>query len=173
MSIKTTAILTAIIVLISHPLPVKAEIPFESWSIERRASEAHIEDVDEFILISSITEAESNRSQTDNEGRIMVAICILNRVNDETGRFPNTISGVIGQSGQFSTCRRHSDGSLYSVTERTDLSDLAVIEAVRRIVSGEAPAVLWFNCIGFCSWGTPYRNPESANGTYGGNYFST
>lgn len=171
MSIKTTAILTAIIVLISHPLLVKAEIPFESWSIERRASEAQIEDVDEFILISSITEAESNRSQTDNEGRIMIAICIMNRVNSD--RFPNTISGVIGQSGQFSTCRRHSDGSLYSVTERTDLSDLAVIEAMRRIEEGEAPAVLWFNCIGFCSWGTPYRNPDSANGTYGGNYFST
>lgn len=159
---KAIAILTACMVLIAHPFPIKANLPFEEWSVERRASEAHIEDVDEFILLSSITEAESNRSQTDNEGRIMIAICILNRVNDD--RFPDTITGVISQSGQFSTCRRHSDGTYYSVTERTDLSDLAVIEAIRRIESEEAPAVLWFNCIGY-NYGTPYA-------CIGGNYFS-
>ena len=156
------AILTAIMVLISHPFPIKANLPFEEWSIERRASEAQIEDVDEFILLSSIVEAESNRSQTDNEGRIMIAICIINRVNSD--RFPNTITEVISQSGQFSTCRRHSDGTYYSVTDRTDLSDQAVIEAVRRIEEGEAPAVLWFNCIGY-NYGTPYA-------CVGGNYFS-
>ena len=159
---KLIAFLTAIVILFPHSLSVKANLSFDDMSLERRASEAHIEDVDEFILLSSITEAESNRSQTDNEGRIMVAICILNRVNDDG--FPDTITGVISQSGQFSTCRRHSDGTYYSVTERTDLSDQAVIEAVRRIESGEAPAVLWFNCIGY-SYGTPYGN-------IGGNYFS-
>jgi len=108
---KHIAILTACMVLISSIIPIKGNLPFEQWSVERRASEAHIEDVNEFILLSSITEAESNRSQTDNEGRIMVAICILNRVNDD--RFPDTITGVISQSGQFSTCRRHSDGTYY------------------------------------------------------------
>lgn len=159
---KLIAFLTAIVILFPHSLSVKANLSFDDMSLERRASEAHIEDIDEFILLSSITEAESNRSQTDNEGRIMVAICILNRVNDDG--FPDTITGVISQSGQFSTCRRHSDGTYYSVTERTDLSDQAVIEAVRRIESGEAPAVLWFNCIGY-SYGTPYGN-------IGGNYFS-
>ena len=162
---KVIAVMAACMVLFSHYIPVKASAPFESWSIERRAEEAGIEDVSEFILISSITEAESNRSQTDNEGRIMIAICILNRVNDDTGRFGEGITGVISQSGQFSTCRRHSDGSYYSVTDRTDLSDQAVIEAVRRIEAGEAPAVLWFNCIGYNSWGTPYA-------CVGGNYFS-
>ena len=160
---KLIAFLTAIVILFPHYLPVKANLSFDDMSLERRASEAHIEDVEEFILLSSITEAESNRSQTDNEGRIMVAICILNRVNDD--RFPDTITGVISQSGQFSTCRRSSNGSYYSVTERTDLSDQAVIEAVRRIEAGEAPAVIWFNCIGY-SYGTPYGN-------IGGNYFST
>lgn len=159
---KLIAFLTAIVILFPHCLSVKANLSFDDMSLERRASEAHIEDVEEFILLSSITEAESNRSQTDNEGRVMVAICILNRVNDDG--FPDTITGVISQSGQFSTCRRHSDGTYYSVTERTDLSDQAVIEAVRRIESGEAPAVLWFNCIGY-SYGTPYGN-------IGGNYFS-
>ena len=163
--IRGISILAACMVVFTHLIPVKADLPFEDWSIERRASEAQIEDVDEFILLSSIVEAESNRSQTDNEGRIMIAICILNRVNDDAGRFGEGITGVIGQSGQFSTCRRASDGSLYSVTERSNLSDLAVIEAVRRIEAGEAPAVLWFNCIGYNSWGTPYA-------CVGGNYFS-
>ncbi len=162
---KGISLLTACMVLISHLLIIKADLPFELWSDERRASEAHIEDVNEFILLSGIVEAESNRSQTDNEGRIMIAICILNRVNDDTGRFGEGITGVISQSGQFSTCRRASDGSYYSVTDRTDLSDQAVIEAVRRIEEGEAPAVLWFNCIGY-SYGTPY-------GCIGGNYFSS
>jgi hypothetical protein len=161
--IRGISILAACMVVFTHLIPVKADLPFEDWSIERRASEAQIEDIDEFILLSSIVEAESNRSQTDNEGRIMIAICIMNRVKSD--RFPNTITGVIGQSGQFSTCRRHSDGSLYSVTERSDLSDMAVIEAVQRIEAGEAPAVLWFNCIGYNSWGTPYAY-------VGGNYFS-
>ena len=138
-------------------LSVKAMEPMEPWERVNMTEE-------EFILLSSITEAESNRSQTDNEGRIMIAICILNRVNDETGRFGEGITGVISQSGQFSTCLRASDGTYYSVTERTELSDQAVIEAVRRIESGEAPAVLWFNCIGY-SYGTPYGN-------IGGNYFS-
>ena len=115
-TIRGISILAACMVVFTHLIPVKADLPFEDWSIERRASEAQIEDVDEFILLSSIVEAESNRSQTDNEGRIMVAICILNRVNDEEGRFGEGITGVIGQSGQFSTCRRHSDGSLYSAT---------------------------------------------------------
>lgn len=163
--IKHLAVISACLVAFTHFIPVKADLPFEEWSIERRASEAQIEDVDEFILLSSIVEAESNRSQTDNEGRIMIAICILNRVNSD--RFPNTISGVIGQSGQFSTCRRHSDGSLYSVTERSDLSDLAVIEAVQRIEAGEAPAVLWFNCRYWFSWAEPYGTEP-----IGGNYFS-
>jgi hypothetical protein len=160
---KLIAFLTAIVILFPHSLSVKANLSFDDMSLERRASEAHIEDVDEFILLSSITEAESNRSQTDNEGRIMIAICILNRVNDD--RFPNTITGVISQSGQFSTCRRHSDGTYYSVTERTDLSDQAVIEAVRRIESGEAPEVLYFNCRSYFSGIEPYD-------LVGGNYFS-
>lgn len=164
---KGIALFVTIMVLFAHPIPIKGELPFEEWSIERRASEAQIEDVDEFVLLSSIVEAESNRSLTDNEGRIMIAICILNRVNDEEGRFGEGITGVISQSGQFSTCRRASDGSYYSVAERTDLSDMAVIEAVRRIEEGEAPAVLWFNCQYWFSWAEPYGTEP-----IGGNYFS-
>lgn len=52
-----------------------------------------------------------------------------------------------------------------SITERTELSDEAVIQAIREIESGTAPEVLFFNCIGY-NYGTPY-------GYVDGNYFMT
>ena len=76
-------------------------------------------------------------------------------------RFPDTITGVLTQTGQFSTVRNG-----HSVTQRTDLSDLAVIEAVEWINSGEEyPWVLFFNCRSYFSGYDPY-------GCIGGNYFS-
>lgn len=167
---KAIAILTACVVLISHPIMAKESAPIESLSLEERASEAHM-DLDEFILISSITEAESDRSTSGSlQGRIYISLVILNRAYADD-RFPDTITEVIGQRGQFSTCRRNSDGTYYSVTERTDRSDEAVIEAVRFFETGEAPMVLFFNCRGFFSGREPFPNPEGGN-TIGGNYFS-
>ena len=136
----------------------KAPVPIEAMSIEERAALAYMT-VEEFELISSVTEAESNRCQDSTEGRRYIALCILCRVMDT--RFPNTITGVLTQSGQFSTVRGG-----HSVTNRTDLSDRAVIEAVQWIHSGEEyPWVLYFNCRGY-NGGTPYAQ-------IGGNYFMT
>lgn len=115
---------------------------------------------EEFVLLSSCVEAESNRSTDgDLSGRIMIAETILNRVNDD--RFPNTITGVLTQSGQFSTIRNGQ-----SVTNRTTFSDQAVVLAYNEIVSGNAPNVMFFNCIGYNGLGEPYD-------CVGGNYFST
>ena len=136
----------------------KGDVPFEAIPVEERAEMAGME-LDEFILISSVTEAESNRCTDSTEGRRYIALCILCRVMDS--RFPDTITGVLTQSGQFSTVRNGQ-----SVTNRTDLSDLAVIEAVTWINSGEEyPWVLFFNCRGY-NGGTPYDR-------IGGNYFMT
>ncbi len=136
----------------------KAPVPIEAMSIEERAAMAYMT-VEEFELISSVTEAESNRCQDNTEGRRYIALCILCRVMDT--RFPDTITGVLTQSGQFSTVRGG-----HSVTNRTDLSDRAVIEAVQWIHSGEEyPWVLYFNCRGY-NGGTPYAQ-------IGGNYFMT
>lgn len=136
----------------------KAPVPIEAMSIEERAALAYMT-VEEFELISSVTEAESNRCQDSTEGRRYIALCILCRVMDT--RFPDTITGVLTQSGQFSTVRGG-----HSVTNRTDLSDRAVIEAVQWIHSGEEyPWVLYFNCRGY-NGGTPYAQ-------IGGNYFMT
>ena len=137
---------------------LKAPQPIEAMSIETRAELAGMT-VDEFILISSVVEAESNRCTDSTEGRRYIALCILCRVRDT--RFPNTITGVLTQSGQFSTVRNG-----HSVTNRTDLSDQAVIEAVEWMRSGEEyPWVLFFNCRGY-NGGTPYAQ-------IGGNYFMT
>lgn len=136
----------------------KAPVPIEAMSIEERAAMAYMS-VEEFELISSVTEAESNRCQDSTEGRRYIALCILCRVMDT--RFPDTITGVLTQSGQFSTVRNG-----HSVTSRTDLSDQAVIEAYQWIHSGEEyPWVLWFNCRNYFAGYEPY-------GYYGGNYFS-
>lgn len=154
---KLSALMLSIVMMFT--LNVKAIPTFVDMSVEQRAEEAGMT-ADDFIFLSSVVEAESNR-RSDEEamlGRVYICLVILNRVNDE--RFPNTISDVLNQSGQFSTVRNG-----HSVTNRTDLSDEAVIEAVRIIEAGEAPAILWFNCIGYNSWGTPYAY-------VGGNYFS-
>ena len=108
------------IVTISISL-VKAPIPFECISLEERAESVGLT-VEEFTLFSSVVEAESDRTTESTEGRRYIALCILCRVMDS--RFPDTVTEVLTQSGQFSTVRNG-----HSVTNRTDLSDQAVIEA--------------------------------------------
>lgn len=155
---KTIAFLTACIVIATNVLTVKAPIPFEATTLEERAAMAQMTE-EEFIFISSVVEAESDRNTESTEGRRYIALCILCREMDS--RFPDTITEVLTQRGQFSTVRNG-----HSVTNRTDLSDQAVIEAVEWIQSGEEyPWVLFFNCIGY-SYGEPL-------GRYGGNYFVT
>ena len=134
----------------------KAPVPFEATTIEERAEMAGMT-VEEFVFISSVVEAESDRSES-LDGRILIALTIINRVGDP--RFPNTISEVLNQRGQFSTVRNG-----HSVTERTDYSDEAVIRAVEWNEAGDDPNVLFFNCIGY-GIGEPY-------GLVDGNYFST
>lgn len=137
---------------------IKAPVPIEAMTIDERAALCNMT-VEEFELISSVTEAESNRCQDDTTGRRYIALCIMCRVMDE--RFPDTITGVLTQSGQFSTVRNG-----HSVTSRTDLSDQAVIEAYQWIHSGEEyPWVLFFNCRGY--------NGGTAYACIGGNYFMT
>lgn len=132
-------------------LSVKAMEPLEPWERVNMTEE-------EFVLISSVVEAESNRDPENIDGRTMIAVCILNRVRDS--RFPNTITGVLTAPGQFSTVRGG-----HSVTSRTDLSDRAVIEAYNWIEQGDAPEVLYFNCRGYFSGIEAYD-------LVGGNYFS-
>jgi hypothetical protein len=140
---------------------IKAPQPFEATTIEERASACELS-VEEFILFSGIVEAESNRSTDgDLEGRIMIALTIWNRVHDS--RFPDSVTEVISQHGQFSTYRRSTGSSCVSGTV---YSDEAVIRAYEWIESGEVyPEVLFFNCRGY--------NNGTAYDRIGGNYFMT
>lgn len=134
---------------------VKAPIPFECISLEERAESVGLT-VEEFTLFSSVVEAESDRTTESTEGRRYIALCILCRVMDS--RFPDTVTEVLTQ---FSTVRNG-----HSVTNRTDLSDQAVIEAYEWINSGEEyPWLLFFNCRGY--------NAGVAYDRIGGNYFMT
>lgn len=132
----------------------KAPVPFEATTIEERAEMAGMS-VEDFVFISSVVEAESDRSES-LDGRILIALTIINRVEDP--RFPDTISEVLTSPGQFSTVRNSQ-----SIVDRTDYSDEAVIRAVEWNEAGDDPNVLFFNCIGY-NYGTAYSY-------VGGNYF--
>lgn len=122
-------------------------------------------DYDSFVLFSSVVEAESNRQVPENgelttEGRIFIALTVWNRVYSD--RWPDSVNGVLTQSGQFSTVRGGA-----SVTNRTEWSDRAVYEAYVWVneKNSDAPDVQFFNCRGFFSGVEPYE-------CIGGNYFS-
>ena len=114
--------------------------------------------VEEFELLSAVVEAESDRSES-MDGKTLIALTILNRV--ESGSFPNTISKVIKQSGQFQV---YYEGT-YKKTGRTDTSDRACVEAAIWHRT-EHPNVIYFNSIGYNHLGTPYDYVD-------GNYFET
>lgn len=134
----------------------KAPQPIAAMTIEQRADLAGMT-VEDFIFISSVVEAESDRSES-LEGRILIALTIINRVEDE--RFPDSISEVLTAPSQFSTVRNG-----HSIVERTDYSDEAVIRAVEWNEQGTEPNVLFFNCRGY--------NNGTAYGYIDGNYFMT
>lgn len=114
--------------------------------------------IEEFELISSIVEAESDRKDSI-EGKRLIALTILNRRASD--KFPNSIKGVISESGQFTTYEQ----GIHRQTGRTDTSDEAVIEATFWFEK-EHPNVIYFNCIGYNHLGTPYDYVD-------GNYFET
>ena len=115
----------------------------------------------EYKFLSAVVEAESDRNTSEEsmENRTMIAVVILNRVDSK--KFPNTITKVLKQRGQFSVV---SSGA-YKRVVRTKRSDRAVIEAVRRKKANEAPNVLYFRAGHFFSGHKRYKK-------IGDNYFS-
>lgn len=111
----------------------------------------------EFEFMARVIEMESDR--TDNiDGKILIAAVIFNRV--ESDEFPNTISSVLTDPGQFSTVNNGWCNHHYTITSRW-----AIVEAQRQLASGEIPEdLLYFNCIGYFGGYEPYDY-------VGGNYF--
>lgn len=121
--------------------------------------EISLEDLE---LFSAVVEAESNRGEdmASYEGRVLIALTILNRVN--SSNWPDSIEGVIKQQNQYEA---YYNGS-YLSAGRSQLADAAIIEACQMIENGTAPNVIYFNCIGYNYLGEPYCYK-------GGNYFET
>lgn len=149
---KLIALTTAVVIGVNC-LSIKTLPPS---SVQDKAEQAGITE-EEFILLSSVVEAESDRSESI-EGRVLIALTVLNRVDSDL--FPDTITEVLTAPNQFATVVNGR-----SVTQRTDLSDEAVLQAIEWNATGEDPNVLFFNCMGY-NYGTPYDYVD-------GNYFMT
>lgn len=176
--IKIAAIIWAFTYMISNwvsvsMLPPPIEIPSvmqvylsftqeeqDSMPVEVKANVAEMS-LAEFKMLSAVCEAESDRNKTAEslENRTLIAIVILNRVDSK--KFPNSITKVLKQRGQFAVVT----SGAYKRVGRTKLSDRAVIEAVRRKHQNEAPNILYFNCRGFFRGHKRYKK-------VGDNYFS-
>lgn len=129
----------------------------QNLPVEVIAYECGIE-LSEFIYMAQVIEAESDRTPETTPGKIAIATVILDRVASE--EFPDTITGVLNQPGQFSTTYNG-----HCSVEATQSAAWAIYEAQQAIEHGGMPTnLLYFNCIGY-QYGTPYNY-------IGGNYFS-
>lgn len=81
----------------------------------------------DYDLLCKIVEAEATGQAV--EDKMYVAAAIMNRVNSDS--FPNTVSGVVYESGQFSPV---SDGRINCRPTET------TVEAVDRVLAGETDA---------------------------------
>ncbi len=81
----------------------------------------------DYDLLCKIVEAEATGQEV--EGKMYVAAAIMNRINSDS--FPDTVSGVVYERGQFSPVR---DGRINCTPTET------TYEAVNRVLSGETDA---------------------------------
>ncbi len=110
---------------------------------------------DDLELLAACVEAEAGNQSL--YGKRLVADVILNRVDSDV--FPDTISGVISQPGQFSV---YSNGIL----QKTDPSDETYTTIYMELEERSYPSLMFFNCGGFLPYGEPWRQ-------VGDHYFST
>ncbi len=116
--------------------------------------------VDDFELMAGIVESERPTGPGNYDGQVWAAQVIWNRVN--SSKWPNTVYGVITQSGQFSTWK----GGYETSRKPTDSSREAVVQAYQ---NPPIPTnVLYFN-----SWPLKDPLPDNYYGTCGGNHFYT
>lgn len=99
----------------------------EAQAAEAAVREAENADADTIALLAAILECEAGVSY---EGMIAVGTVIMNRVG--SARFPNTIEGVIYQSGQFSPVR---SGKLDKVLQNGPMP--SAFKAAKAVLSGQ------------------------------------
>lgn len=110
---------------------------------------------EDITLLAACVEAEAGNQPL--LGKRLVADVILNRVDSD--RFPDTISGVIRQPGQFSVVR---NGAL----KRAVPSDHTMKAVYMELNSRSCPDIYFFNCGDYLNFGKPWQQ-------IGDHYFST
>lgn len=110
---------------------------------------------DDLELMAACVEAEAGNQSL--YGKRLVADVILNRVDSEV--FPDTISGVISQPGQFSV---YSNGRLDKAEPSEETYEAIYMELEER----SYPSLMFFSCGDFLPYGEPWRQ-------VGAHYFST
>ena len=103
----------------------------------------------ELEILAQLVEAEAGNQ--DFEGKCLVVDCVLNRV--ESPLFPDTISGVIFQEGQFSVI---TNGAFERAAWNMKESDYAAVMVETELHTNKE--VLYFNNSRFVSGsGTPFK----------------
>lgn len=112
---------------------------------------------DSLEMLAVCVEAEAGNQ--GEAGKRLVTDVILNRVDDRSGAWEDTIEGVITQNGQFSS---YWDGGMERVREPTE----ETYEAVRFELNQRSfPGIYYFREGTWAKYGTPWKK-------VGAHYFS-
>lgn len=136
---------------ISEVAPVQPEEKVQVFEVtpDDLEGEAYYDSLE---LMAVCVEAEAGNQSLF--GKRLVAAVILNRVEDKTGEWPDTIEEVITQENQFST---YWDGSMDEVCEPSEESILAVqMELEER----SYPGIYYFTSEGWSEYGTRWKKVE-------------
>ena len=121
---------------------------------EQLAEESYYDDLE---LLAICVEAEAGNQGL--EGKRLVADVILNRVDDDTGTWGDTIREVITEPGQFSS---YWDGGMEKIQEASEETYRAVqMETAER----GYPGIYYFREGTWSEYGTPWKK-------VGNHYFS-
>lgn len=113
---------------------------------------------DSLELLAICVEAEAGNQGL--QGKRLVVDVILNRAEDHSGQWPDTISGVISQKNQFTS---YWDGNMAGIWEPSE----ETYRAVRMEVEQRAyPGIYYFREGEWPGCGTPWKK-------VGAHYFST
>ena len=102
---------------------------------------------------------ESEAGNQSKYGKALVCDVVLNRVDDQSGLFPNDIWDVIMQKYQFSVVL---DGRIFQVDPTEETFEVVREELLHRTNT----EVLFFTSEGWSQYGTPWKKVED-------HYFST
>lgn len=121
---------------------------------EQLAEESYYDDLE---LLAICVEAEAGNQGL--EGKRLVVDVVLNRVDDDTGTWGNTIREVITEPGKFSS---YWDGGMEKIQEASEETYRAVqMETAER----GYPGIYYFREGGWSEYGTPWKK-------VGNHYFS-